>query len=233
VRCVTYGERLIGKEQKPGWGVTYTARVRISVQVGERGLLIREGTGAGHGIDVDLGLAHESAIKEAETDAMKRALVTFGNPFGLALYDKSQRQVSGSPAPQAGQRSTAAQPPQRRPQGAANTVAAINGAAQGSAPAATQRPQPAQARPAVAAPATTPAAAAAPQTDAPLEPATIARIHTTLRALPQPQLEAFSAAFRHRFQIPAEAGTIADRIRQKQHHDWIEAWLKQQTGHAA
>ena len=27
---------------------------------------------------------------------MKRALITFGNPFGLALYDKSQRQVSGS-----------------------------------------------------------------------------------------------------------------------------------------
>jgi hypothetical protein len=50
---------------------------------------------------VDLGLAHESAIKEAETDAMKRALVTFGNAFGLALYDKSQRQVSGAPAQQA------------------------------------------------------------------------------------------------------------------------------------
>jgi hypothetical protein len=69
--------------------------VRISVGVGGHGLLIREGTGAGHGIDTDLGLAHESAIKEAETDAMKRALMTFGNPFGLALYDKSQRQVSG------------------------------------------------------------------------------------------------------------------------------------------
>ena len=31
------------------------------------------------------GEAHESAIREAETDAMKRALSTFGNPFGLAL----------------------------------------------------------------------------------------------------------------------------------------------------
>jgi hypothetical protein len=72
------------------------------VHAGERGLLIREGTGAGHGIDVDLGLAHESAIKEAETDAMKRALVTFGNPFGLALYDRSQRQVSGVQAQQGG-----------------------------------------------------------------------------------------------------------------------------------
>ena len=99
-RCIAQAERLIGargtgREQKCGWGVTYIARVRITVSAGNHGLLIREGTGAGHGIDTDLGLAHESAIKEAETDAMKRALMTFGNPFGLALYDKSQRQVSG------------------------------------------------------------------------------------------------------------------------------------------
>ena len=99
-RCIAQAERLIGakstgREQKSGWGVTYIARVRITVSAGCHGLLIREGTGAGHGIDADLGLAHESAIKEAETDAMKRALMTFGNPFGLALYDKSQRQVSG------------------------------------------------------------------------------------------------------------------------------------------
>jgi hypothetical protein len=47
---------------------------------------------------VDLGLAHESALKEAETDAMKRALMTFGNPFGLALYDKEQRNVAPPPA---------------------------------------------------------------------------------------------------------------------------------------
>jgi hypothetical protein len=124
-QCVTQAQRLIGSKsegrpQKEGWGVTYIARVRITVNAGERGLLIREGTGAGHGIDVDLGLAHESAIKEAETDAMKRALVTFGNPFGLALYDKSQRQVSGAPAQQTSQ---AANGVVRRPQGAAAPVA--------------------------------------------------------------------------------------------------------------
>jgi hypothetical protein len=128
-QCVTQAQRLIGSKsegrpQKEGWGVTYIARVRITVHAGERGLLIREGTGAGHGIDVDLGLAHESAIKEAETDAMKRALVTFGNPFGLALYDKSQRQVSGA---QAQQPSQAANGVVRRPQAAARV-------AQGPAP---------------------------------------------------------------------------------------------------
>ena len=53
----------------------------------------REGCGAGHGILKDLGEAHESALKEAETDAMKRALMTFGNPFGLALYDKARENV--------------------------------------------------------------------------------------------------------------------------------------------
>jgi DNA recombination protein Rad52 len=97
-RCVAEHERPIGRDRKSGWGVTYIARVRITITAGNR-TLIREGSGAGHGIDADLGLAHESALKEAETDATKRALMTFGNPFGLALYDKQQRQVSGSGAP--------------------------------------------------------------------------------------------------------------------------------------
>jgi len=70
VRCVSQAERPIGRDKKPGWGVTYTARVRVTVTAGGRPPLIREGSGAGHGIDVDLGQAHESAIKEAETDAM-------------------------------------------------------------------------------------------------------------------------------------------------------------------
>jgi DNA recombination protein Rad52 len=96
LRCVNQSERTIGRDQKPGWGVTYTARVRITVGEGSGAPLIREGSGAGHGIDTDLGQAHESALKEAETDAMKRALMTFGNPFGLALYDKQQREVTSS-----------------------------------------------------------------------------------------------------------------------------------------
>ena len=89
--CVNQSERSIGRDGRSGWGVTYTARVRIRV-----GAVIREGSGAGHGIDADLGQAHESALKEAETDAMKRALMTFGNQFGLALYDKQQRHVAST-----------------------------------------------------------------------------------------------------------------------------------------
>jgi hypothetical protein len=132
-QCVTQTERSIGEERKPGWGVTYIARVRITVFAGSRGLLIREGTGAGHGIDVDLGQAHESAIKEAETDAMKRALVTFGARFGLSLYDRNQRPMGGVAA---------------RPLGAGPQTPA-NGVVRRLPPA---QAQPAQAQPAPDAP---------------------------------------------------------------------------------
>lgn len=72
--------------------VAYLAKVRVTV-----GEVVREGIGYGSGIAKDLGDAFESAIKEAETDAMKRALMTFGNPFGLALYDKTQANVIDEP----------------------------------------------------------------------------------------------------------------------------------------
>ena len=106
-------ERPIGNQQRPGWSVTYTARVRVTVTAGGLTPLVREGSGAGHGIDVDLGQAHESALKEAETDAMKRALMTFGNPFGLALYDKEQREVD--PSTPSTPTAAPAAPPRPRP----------------------------------------------------------------------------------------------------------------------
>jgi hypothetical protein len=73
---------------------SYIARVRVRVRAGDAEIC-REGCGSGHGRGTTPGEAHESAIKEAETDAMKRALTTFGNPFGLALYDKEQQNVRG------------------------------------------------------------------------------------------------------------------------------------------
>jgi len=77
------------KDAKDKWRVGYMAKVTVSV-----GQVQREGVGYGSGIDNDLGQAHESALKEAESDARKRALMTFGNPFGLALYDKQQANVT-------------------------------------------------------------------------------------------------------------------------------------------
>lgn len=93
IRCVAEGPRKLSSGDQ-AHGVSYVAKVRVAVAG-----VIREGVGSGHGIDRDLGLAHESAIKEAETDARKRALMTFGNPFGLALYDKEQAAVSDAPPP--------------------------------------------------------------------------------------------------------------------------------------
>ena len=66
--------------------VTYIARVRVTV-----GDVIREGTGAGTSNQTNLSKNHENAIKEAETDARKRAFMTFGSQFGLSLYDGKKR----------------------------------------------------------------------------------------------------------------------------------------------
>jgi len=87
--------RQLGEPEKVDgkWRVAYHCRVRVAVRAGEIGV-IRDGSGYGSGINKDIRDAHESAIKEAETDAMKRALMTFGNPFGLALYDKAQANVA-------------------------------------------------------------------------------------------------------------------------------------------
>ena len=84
------------------WRVGYLAKVKIRVAAGRAEdpsltpCVTREGTGFGSGMAKPeaLGDAIESAIKEAESDAMKRALMTFGNPFGLALYDKTQANVA-------------------------------------------------------------------------------------------------------------------------------------------
>jgi hypothetical protein len=40
-------------------------------------------------------------------------------------------------------------------------------------------------------------------------------------------LDGFSKAFRKRFQVPADTPSIADRICQRRHHDWIETFLVQ------
>jgi Rad52/22 family double-strand break repair protein len=63
--------------------------VRVSVRAGDI-IIVREGSGTGEGKAPTPGQAHELALKGAETDATKRALATFGNPFGLALYDREQ-----------------------------------------------------------------------------------------------------------------------------------------------
>jgi hypothetical protein len=134
--------------------------------------------------DRGLGQAHESALKEAETDAMKRALMAFGNPFGLALHNKQKREGTTERL---------------------RLIAAVP-------------PKPAEPKPKQEAQATVPSLQ-------PLDPAAIEQILATLRGLPRPLLEEFTTGFRRRFQVPSDVTTIAGRITQQRHHDWIEAFL--------
>jgi hypothetical protein len=144
---------------------------------------------------------------------MKRALMTFGNPFGLALYDKAQRQVSSGAAQGDGaQRPGGQRSPVTRPAaGAASPSGASPAQGRSQATASTSHTQ-----------------ATSDPGQAALDAQTIQHIHSSLRALPRPQLESLTRAFRKRFQVPEEAVTIADRINQRCHHDWIEAYLVQQ-----
>jgi len=68
---------------------SYIAKVRVTVRAGDM-VIVREGSGSCEASAPTAGQAHDVALKGAETDATKRALATFGNPFGLALYDPDQ-----------------------------------------------------------------------------------------------------------------------------------------------
>jgi DNA recombination protein Rad52 len=78
-RCV------LARENRGSFLAVYTARVRITVHA-DGSVVFREGHGTGEGRGTSPGEAHDLALKVAETDATKRALATFGRPFGLALY---------------------------------------------------------------------------------------------------------------------------------------------------
>lgn len=72
-------------QNRDGYRVVYIAQVRVTADACGKPV-IREGIGTGEAFEAEPGAAHERAAKGAETDAMKRALMTFGHPFGLGLY---------------------------------------------------------------------------------------------------------------------------------------------------
>ena len=76
---------LQGREVRGTYSAVYSARVRIRVRAADDEI-VREGHGTGEAYGQSLGEVHDRALKAAETDATKRALATFGKPFGLALY---------------------------------------------------------------------------------------------------------------------------------------------------
>lgn len=80
----------------PGKFPTYYARVRLTalVQASEGSYIKIVKEGCGWGADKSEQNAHEMAVKEAESDALKRAAMKFGKRLGLALYDKSQEFIT-------------------------------------------------------------------------------------------------------------------------------------------
>src|SRR5262249_45858960 len=91
-RCV------LTRENRGSFLAVYVAKVRITVHA-DGTTIVREGHGSGEGRGVSPGEVHDIAVKAAETDATKRALATFGRPFGLELYRKDKNAAStGMPA---------------------------------------------------------------------------------------------------------------------------------------
>jgi len=77
--------------------VAYRALITVTVYGREHQLFIqRSDVGYGIGITDTYAMAHESAGKEAVTDALKRTMRSFGSQFGNALYDKTQKNVDYS-----------------------------------------------------------------------------------------------------------------------------------------
>ena len=76
---------VLSRENRGAFLAVYTAKVRITV-TSNGSQIIREGHGTGEGRGSSPGEAHDTSLKAAETDATKRALITFGKPFGLELY---------------------------------------------------------------------------------------------------------------------------------------------------
>lgn len=87
-----FRERMLDKTKNgevDRWHVSYSASCEL--RAGDATIV---DVGHGHGIDRDCGLAIESAEKEAATDALKRAAKSLGDACGLALYDKTQANVT-------------------------------------------------------------------------------------------------------------------------------------------
>lgn len=76
---------VLARENRGAFTAVYIAKVRITVRAGGS-IIVREGHGTGEGRGSSPGEVHAIALKAAETDATNRALITFGKPFGLALY---------------------------------------------------------------------------------------------------------------------------------------------------
>ena len=95
-RCV------LARENRGSFLAVYIAKVRITVHA-DGATIVREGHGSGEGRGTSPGEVHDIALKAAETDATKRALATFGKPFGLELYRKDKKGIARNTHPHCSQ----------------------------------------------------------------------------------------------------------------------------------
>jgi recombination DNA repair RAD52 pathway protein len=72
---------VLARETRGTFLAIYIARVRVTVHAAGK-TVVREGHGTGESHGPSPAEAHDIALKIAETDATKRALATFGKPFG-------------------------------------------------------------------------------------------------------------------------------------------------------
>jgi DNA recombination protein Rad52 len=85
----------VEKDNRQGCHVGYRCIIRLSC----RGFLDTDGSGYGDAVEYGQAArvtASELAIKESESDALKRACVKLGDQFGLGLYDKDAPQSARS-----------------------------------------------------------------------------------------------------------------------------------------
>lgn len=87
------------KNQNDNTVICYKAVVQVLVHnIDYSKDVSREDVGFGTGVSKSLADAHEGAAKEAITDALKRAMRSFGNQFGNSLYDKSRNHNTTIPS---------------------------------------------------------------------------------------------------------------------------------------
>jgi len=84
------GETPIEKNGRTGWNVTYGCQLRLIVRATDGQVAcVRDGVATGSANNLpSYGDAHDFAMKNSVTYALKVAAKTLGDQFGLSLYDK-------------------------------------------------------------------------------------------------------------------------------------------------
>lgn len=120
-------------EQDGKYVVAYMVKVRLEAR--HLGAIF-EDYGYGDGKDNHPGKAHESAIKEAVTDGIKRCAKNLGMSMGLALYSKDQENVDDGETEHAAAESNNGRAKAQAPRLVSSTVApAKRGSDKAGAPA--------------------------------------------------------------------------------------------------